>query len=131
MDGMNFQDLGAIINTLKENPALLQMLGSLMGGASQKTEQKAEPKPQGFDQNTVSAFLSMLGKNPPPPENHQTSAPQNRNLSVFGSNEEIKNRINLLNAVRPYLSETRKERLEAVIKLLNLAQLGSLSQILS
>ncbi len=50
---------------------------------------------------------------------------------VFGSKEEIKNRILLLNSVRPYLSEERRQKLETVIRLLRVAEAGKLNSLLS
>jgi hypothetical protein len=135
MGEMNFSDLGAILNTLKENPQMAQMLGSMLGFNGGNAQPKPSPPPENrnpsFDADTLSAFMNMLGKSSPPQKNEHERSPQSRNLSVFGSSEEIKNRIALLCAVRPYLSETRKDRLETVIKLLRLAELGGLSQILS
>ena len=49
---------------------------------------------------------------------------------MLGTQEEIKNRIVLLNALRPYLSEARREKLETVIKLMRLAEIGALSSLL-
>ena len=133
MDGINFSDLGSILNTLKENPQMVQMLMSMLSKNSSPPPPEVQSKPQssGFDANTLAAFMSMLGKNDSaPPQSTQKNSNQGNPLSVFGSQEEIKNRIALLNAVRPYLSETRKERLEVVIKLLRLAELGSLASLL-
>ena len=58
----------------------------------------------------------------PPPEKHEQNP--------FGSKEDIKNRIALLNAVKPFLSEKRQEKLELIIKLLKLSELGELTKLL-
>jgi hypothetical protein len=42
----------------------------------------------------------------------------------------MKNRIALLSAVAPFLNEERRGRLETVIKLLRVAELGTLSTLL-
>ena len=80
---------------------------SMLGGAPSKKED--DHAPPDFKQGNAQTF--SIGK-------------------IFGSQEEIKNRIILLNAVRPYLSEARREKLEAVIKLMRLAEIGTLGSLL-
>lgn len=132
MDGINFSDLSAIMTALRDNPQMMQMLSSLLSSQQPKPQPKPEPQ-SSISPDALASLMSMLGgsKN----TDDRTRSPSNsvstpKLSSVFGSQEEIKNRIILLNAVRPYLSETRKERLEAVIKLLRLAELGGLSSLL-
>ena len=128
MDGMNFSDLSAIMNALKENPQMLQLLSSLISSGGQA---KARQDQQNSD--SFASLMSMLGGAKAPNEStrDRQNVPSATKLSsVLGSPEEIKNRIVLLSAIRPYLSETRKDRLEAVIKLLRLAELGGLSSLL-
>ncbi len=127
MDGMNFSELGAVVNALKSKPELAQMLSGMIASSPPKTETKKEEP----SSDALASLLGLLGG----VSNERTRKPQNVQSgselsSVFGSREEIKNRIVLLQAVRPYLSETRKERLETVIKLLRLAEIGTLSSLL-
>lgn len=129
MDGVNFSELGAVMNVLKDNPQLVQMLSGMLASQPPKTETKKEAR----ESDAIASLLGLLNGSGGANERTQKSpneADSSKLSSVFGSREEIKNRIILLQAVRPYLSETRKERLEAVIKLLRLAELGNLSSLL-
>ena len=151
MDGLQFSDLGAMISRLSENPAAMNALSSMLGNLSQ-APQKAAPKNESSDILSVLGSLSSLMNGappkpdasdkvepllPPPKEQEgedrfQGDRPHpDRLSSIFGTREEIKNRILLLNALRPYLSETRRERLELVIKLLKLTELGELGALLN
>ena len=117
MDAGNFSDLGQILYAMKENPQLMQMLMSMMGGGGEKAKQ-----PDPF------SMLAGMSKGAP-----QSSSGGNFGASeggILGSSEDIKNRINLLNAVRPYLSEARRQRLDTVIKLMRLSELGTLSSMM-
>ena len=120
MDNSNFSDLGQILYALKENPQMMQMLMGMMGASA---PQKSEPRPPAPD---LMSLLSGIQKNTqiPPPSSEKSDG------GILGSPEENKKRINLLNAVRPYLSESRQSRVDTVIKLLKLAELGGLSSIL-
>lgn len=112
MDNANFAGMGQLFSMLRENPQMLQMLMSLMGSSAPKPEPKNDP---------FSTLMNMTGGASSSPAKPQ---------SPFGSSEEIKNRISLLGAVRPYLSEARRERLDTVLKLLRLAEVGELSSLL-
>lgn len=46
---------------------------------------------------------------------------------LLGGRAEAENRIRLLNALRPYLCDERRSKLDTVIKLLKLAELGEVS----
>ncbi len=115
MDNANFAGMGQLFSMLRENPQMLQMLMSLMGSSAPKPEPKNDP---------FSTLMNMTGGASSSPAKPQTQS------SPFGSSEEIKNRICLLGAVRPYLSEARRERLDTVLKLLRLAEVGELSSLL-
>jgi hypothetical protein len=131
MDNGNFPDLGQLLYALKDNPQLLQMLMSMMS-----TPQKNEPRPPANDLMSLLSGMQNNGSSPPPSEKSGNSKCENgfwgatQNDSILGSNEENAKRINLLNAVRPYLSESRQARLDTVIKLLKIAGIGGLSKIL-
>ena len=124
MDGVNVAELMPLIAKLSENPAIMNAISGLASNS-----QKA-PAPPPAD--ALSSILGLLGsekhsEEKKEPEKHGSGL----NISsIFGSQEEIKNRIILLNAVRPYLSEERRQRLEAVIRLLKLAELGALGSAL-
>lgn len=151
MDGIQLSDLSGIISRLSENPAAIQAIGSLFGNLNQQPP-KEPPRTEGGD---LSGILGNLGsllngggsrnvnetggehtqkawneefKPDPPKREHGLSE---RITSIFGTREEIKNRILLLNALRPYLSESRRERLEMVIKFLKLTELGELGALLN
>ena len=56
---------------------------------------------------------------------------QNALYKLLGGKAESENRIRLLNALRPYLSEERRCKLDLLLKLLRLAELGKLSGLLN
>ncbi len=150
MDGLQLSDLGNMLSRLSENPNALNALSGLLGNLS------APPKkePPKSDSDDILSFFSSLsnlrgggneqssGAPKQAQETHAQGFPQiesaspkreqnNPLSSIFGTREEIKNRILLLNALRPYLSESRRDRLEMVIKLLKLTELGELSSLLN
>ena len=125
MDGVNFSQLMPMLAALKDDPEAIKALSSLMGALS---GQKSEPKAPRVEANGdgLAAILSLLqGKN-----EQQTPKEAPPPGKAFGSQEEMKNRIALLCAVKPYLSEARQQKLETVIKLLRLAELGTLGKLL-
>ncbi len=121
MDNSQLGDLSAVIGALSQNPAALSAIGSIMENINKKTP---PPEPKGLD---VGAILGLLGA-----KNENGEAPhEKREQGPFGSKEDVRNRIALLNAVKPFLSEKRRERLELIIKLLKLSELGELTRLLS
>lgn len=108
-------DIGALIGALSQNPALLSVIGSLT--ESLQNQSKTETAKNA----DLSPLLGLLGAKE---QNKTTEA------SPFGSKEDIKNRIALLDAVKPFLSEQRRERLDLIIKLLKLSELGELTGLL-
>ena len=122
MDGVNVAELMPLIAKLSESPAIMSAISGLAGN-----NQKPPPK-----SDALSSILDMLGSEKHSEEKKESEKRSSGlNISsIFGSQEEIKNRIILLNAVRPYLSEERRQRLEAVIRLLKLAELGALGSAL-
>ena len=118
MDG-SIGDLSAVIGALSKNPAILTALGSLMDSAAKKPP----PEPKSPD---IGAILGLLGaKN----DRAEGSDPTAHN-GIFGSKEDVENRIALLSAVRPFLSKQRQEKLDLLIKLLKLSELGELTKLL-
>lgn len=152
MDRVNFSELLPLLARLMEDPEAMKAISGLMGAMNgQKSEAQTGGRAQA---DPLASLLTALGtqsaqgrsevcKNGTPEGNDVT-----RNLlnalggeqtrgnggggigKIFGTQEEMKNRILLLNAVRPYLSEARREKLETVIKLLKLAELGTLGTLL-
>lgn len=120
MDNAQPVDLSAVISALSQNPAALSAIGSIMENINKKPPPPPEPKPL-----DVGALLGLLGA-----KNQQRETEERREPSPLGSKEDIKNRIALLNAVKPFLSEKRREKLELVIKLLQLSELGELAKLL-
>lgn len=140
MDNLQLSELSSIVSKLAENPAAFSALTNIIGslGKNSAPPQSAPPKtdaPANQD-NLLSSLLGLVGSAPPPksdaPDEAHKSGKPGHGLSVsniFGTQDEIKNRVLLLNSVKPYLSEPRRQKLEAVIKLLRLAELGGLSSI--
>lgn len=119
MDNTQLGDLGAVIGALSRNPEALSALGSIMGSLNKKP---SSPEKGSFD---ASGLLSLLGGG-----RTEEKPTELISKNPFGSKEDIKNRIALLNAVKPFLSNERQEKLELVIKLLKLSELGELTSLL-
>ena len=141
MDGIQLSDISSLISRLSENPGAVQALGSLFGNFNQQPPREPQ-RSEGGDLNELLGNLGSLlngadrgqkerleqPRIEPPKKDHGISE---RITGIFGTREEIKNRILLLNALRPYLSEPRRERLEMVIKFLKLTELGELGSLLN
>lgn len=119
MDNTQLGDLGAVIGALSRNPDALSALGSIMGGLNKKT---SAPEKSGLD---TGALLSLLGGG-----SREEKPPETTVKNPFGSKEDIKNRIALLNAIKPFLSSERREKLDLIVKLLKLSELGELTALL-
>ena len=134
LGNLNIAELMPLIAKLGENPAALSALSGLMGSMGGASVKREAPPPRATDTqgaDALSAIMGLLGGSAPQKKDGGEKAGVSVNASrVFGTQEEIKNRILLLSAVRPYLSEERRQRLETVIRLLRLAELGSLGSLL-
>ena len=119
MDNTQLGDLGAVIGALSRNPEALSALGSIIGGLNKKAP---APEKNGLDASALLSLLSGGGKEEKPSEASVKNP--------FGSKEDIKNRIALLNAIKPFLSSERREKLDLVVKLLKLSELGELTALL-
>ena len=110
--------------------ALLGALGSVQGGGDAGRGQSGRvtdlPGEVSQSRGDGGAVMSELLKALNSPGTKPTGINQ-----AFGSREETENRILLLNAVRPYLSEQRRQRLDTVIRLLRIAEAGKLDAFLS
>ena len=150
MDGIQLSDLSGIISRLSENPAAVQALGGLLGNLNQQPP-KEPPRAESGDLSGLLGNLGSIlnggarnfgdgagdrGRRDWSEQGGYEQPKRDQGLSeritgIFGTREEIKNRILLLNALRPYLSEQRRERLEMVIKFLKLTELGELGALLN
>ena len=119
MDNTQLGDLGAVISALSRNPEALSALGSIMGSLNKKPP---SPEKGSFDSSGILSLLSG-GRT-------EERAAESVSKNPFGSKEDIKNRIALLNAVKPFLSNERREKLELIVKLLKLSELGELTALL-
>ena len=117
-------DLGALVSALGEDPKTLSAIAGLM--ETLKTPQKQAKSNALSDTDSLRGLLGMLTQgSTPEPKSHQGSPL----AKLFGSKEEVRCRIALLSALKPYLSESRCEKLDTVIKLLKLSELGELSRL--
>lgn len=123
MDNLDFGKLIPLITRLSEDPEAMKAISGLMGAMNGQKSESPPPKsePQG---DPLSSILSMMNGAKTEPKRESDGG------GIFGSREEIKNRIMLLSAVKPYLSEGRREKLETVIKMLRLAEIGTLGSLL-
>lgn len=123
MDNLDFGKLIPLISRLSEDPEAMKAISGLMGAMNGQKSDSPPPKnePQG---DPLSSILSMMNGTKTEPKREADGG------GIFGSREEIKNRIMLLSAVKPYLSEGRREKLETVIKMLRLAEIGTLGSLL-
>ena len=92
----------------------------------------------GFSPELLGSLLSALGgthQREPRTENCPSESKEHGGHSsvekLLGGKAESENRIRLLNALRPYLSEERRCKLDLILKLLRIAELGKLSGILN
>ena len=99
----------------------------------------------GIKPELISTLISMLGQSgtdgqqkphePQPTPKTTSEAPRDNSekplSKLLGGRTESENRLRLLNALRPYLSEDRREKLDLILKLLQLTELGHLSGLLN
>ena len=96
------------------NPELIGTLTTLLSQNVTGGQQKP-PEPQPTKKSTAEA----------PRDNGENALSK-----LLGGRSESENRLRLLNALRPYLSEDRREKLDLILKLLQLTELGQLSGLL-
>ncbi len=105
---------------------MLNTVSSLMSMLSQTKKEPTKPPPtQGLDASSLIGLLGSLGMAEGKPKEVTAIS------KIFGTKEEMHHRIALLNAVKPYLSDERREKLDTVIKLLKLTEIGELSGLLN
>ena len=130
MDNLSIADLLPLISKLSENPAAMSAISGLMGAMNGS---KSEPPKEKQTDDPLASIMTMMGgerKTDEAPKASHGASGITSFSKMLGSKEEIKNRILLLNALRPYLSEARREKLETVIKLMRLAEIGTLGSLL-
>jgi len=149
----NQPDISALLSALGSNPAILNVLSNVMSPKSPESPRQEPPSPKpsdisanGIDPRLLSALSGMLRSSPPAPtppppavdygQHSDCDCADKGNASgalhrMLGGKAECENRIRLLNALRPYLSEERRGKLDLLLKLLKIAELGQLSGILN
>lgn len=130
--GESALDLGSLISALSEDPKTLSAIANLMESVKAPKKQ-AETQTEGDGFPDIDKLKGLLGALTQVGGNAAQPAPKSRQSSplsrLFGSKEEVRCRIALLSSLKPYLSESRCEKLDTVIKLLKLSELGELSQL--
>lgn len=145
----NPTDISALLSGLSSNPALLGMLSNLIN--PQPNAPQPPPSPpsppsapsvsdKSAEHSENSDILAMLnGLISGGGKNSIGNGVGNGNFSgdtgiglqrLLGGKTEAENRIRLLNSLRPYLGEDRRAKLDIILKLLKLAELGQLSGLL-
>lgn len=93
-------ELGDKIKALLSNPEAMNMFGSLLGSSSANDAPSSQSDDDEFVLNVKNAISKI--------------------------NSGSDRRINLLNALRPYMRETRASNIDKAVKMLKLTQLTSL-----
>ena len=153
----NSIDLLSLISELGKDPAALSVISELMksfgnshspqapesvqtANFSQFTAPSHPIPPQncsgngnGFSPELLSSLLSSLGGNGRQDERKpESDCGSHGSLNkLLGGKTESENRTRLLNALRPYLCEERRAKIDLILKLLKVAELGKLSGILN
>ncbi len=113
--------LSSMINTLRENPAILQSIASSLGiekGEENETEEKAAVEQKS---ETVSAVSSI----PPEIMKALPTILSLMNGDGKGKSKSEANREALLYALKPYLSKSRADAIEKIIRLSRLGDILS------
>ncbi len=93
-------ELGDKIKALLSNPETMNMVSSLLGNSSTQNEQSLQSNDDEFISNVKNAISKV--------------------------NSGSDKRINLLNALKPYMRDSRASNIDRAIKMLKLTQLTSL-----
>ena len=105
----------------------------------QKTQSQTENRlddAEGNSADILSTLLSALGSKQDGEQEkcHHANTEEETQGSIgklIGGKTEAENRTRLLNALRPYLGEERRCKLDLILKFLKIAELGKLSGILN
>ncbi len=153
----NSIDVLSLISELGKDPAALgaisELLKSLGNGRPQQPQENTQAAnftqftapshlmpPQngggngnGFPPELLSSLLSSISGNGKQEERKSESDCGSHGSvnKLLGGKTDAENRTRLLNALRPYLSEERRAKIDIILKLLKVAELGKLSGILN
>lgn len=98
-------ELGDKLKSLLSNPETLNMFSSLLGNmGSNQNEANSSPSPSGSDDEFVSNIKNAMA-------------------SINTGSDK---RINLLNALKPYMRQSRASNIDRAVKMIKLSQLTSL-----
>lgn len=121
-------DLAQQLTSIIESPDGMEMLktlaDSLLGGGSEgeKTapEPKEQPPPEALQNSSpLNGLMGMLGGGGAPSMEIETIMKISNLLKSGGDND----RARLLQALRPYLSDTRQQKVDKAVKLLKIIEI--------
>lgn len=87
-------DLSKIVNLIMENPTLINEISALAQGEKKQSAEEKEPEPTPIPEGEVTA-----------------SVPENRSVSRH------ERRTDLLNAMKPYLSDERSKTIDTMLSI--------------
>ena len=113
---MPMENLSERLNSLLQNPealAQLQSLASSLGGGQAQAQPPAQqqPAPQPEGEGLLSALSGLLG-------NRQEGEPLLRMAPLLSGLHQETDATRLLHALRPLLSPSRRQRLDAAVRLI-------------
>ena len=138
-------DINALLSALGSNPAILNALSGIMSNPTPPTKAPSTSD-SGLDPRLLSVLSGLIPQAAPKQSGAQCASTYDQrdregcsdkgNIAdtihrMLGGKADCENRVRLLNALRPYLSEDRRCKLDLILKLLKIAELGQLSGILS
>ncbi len=119
-------DLSAAISKIMEHPELISMAAAVLGNTSAEAE-SSEDSSEGHDSGSTSVSSEPAASASPPSELISTLAPMLSKLSALGSNGATDKKSfrheALLCALRPYLSQSRVEAIDYIIKISKMSAL--------
>lgn len=131
-------DIASKISELLKDPNTIQQLGAILGqnetGASKDTSSNSNTGFNMPDANTINTLLGALGQNTNNENNQNNSADSSPDTAqmagmmmqiapLLSSLKQDDNSSNLLTALRPFLSEPRRKKLDESSKMLQLMRL--------
>ena len=110
-------DLGELVGKLTENPEMMKSLMGIAGNLMNKEERNEEPKEREVFEHSHPASCER-------DEKYQDRG----KIRIRGDDAE--NLICLLIALKPYVSKSRCEKIDGIVKILKLIQLSEKSGLL-